>query len=300
MINYNKYIVLISIAFIIIFSSCEDVIDIELDDAPTQIVVDAWLNNLSETQTITINTTIPYFDSLSRNDITGAQVQVTRMDDNTVYTFEDQGDGSYLWTPSAGESLGTIGDNFSLEIVNGSERYSAATQLYRVPPVDSIGQEFREDDLSGPDGIYCNFFSRDLIGLNDTYWIKTFKNGVYLNKPEELNIAWDAGFDSGAQVDGFIFITPVRELVNEIPDTSDNRFAPYFPEDIIRVEIHSISNPAFSFLESARDQLLNANNGIFAEPIANTPGNINNENNSLEVLGVFNVAAISALEVTIE
>jgi len=298
--NLFKNIILSCLTLTIFFSSCEDVIDIPLDDAPTQVVVDAWLNNLEEIQTIRLSTTSPYFDSTSVNTISGAQVELTRTDDNNVFVFEDQGDGDYNWTPASGENLGAIGNSFSLAIVNGDERYTASTQLNRVPVIDSIGQEFRVDDLSGPDGIYCNFFSRDLVGLNDTYWIKTYKNNIYLNKPIEINIAWDAGFDSGAEVDGFIFITPVRELVNEVPDTSNNRFVPYLPGDQIRVEIHSISNTAFSFLESARDQLLNANNGIFAEPIANSPGNIANETGNLEVLGVFNVAAVESLEEIIE
>jgi len=37
---------------IILASSCEDPIDVELEDGGVQLVVDAWINNLERDQTI--------------------------------------------------------------------------------------------------------------------------------------------------------------------------------------------------------------------------------------------------------
>ena len=50
-----------------------------------------------------------------------------------------------------------------------------------------------------------SFFARDPFGAGDTYWIKTYKNGSFLNKPQELNIAYDAAFDGGSASDGIVF-----------------------------------------------------------------------------------------------
>ena len=44
-------------------SSCQDVIDINTDDAPQLLVVDAWLNNKSAPQTIRLTLTEPYFSN---------------------------------------------------------------------------------------------------------------------------------------------------------------------------------------------------------------------------------------------
>ena len=49
-----------------------------------------------------------------------------------------------------------------------------------------------------------------------------------------------------------------------------------------------------------RDQLLNNLNGIFAEPLANTKGNVIHVNGDETVLGVFNVSAVSNAEITIQ
>ena len=65
---------------------------------------------------------------------------------------------------------------------------------------------------------YCEFFARDLLGLGNSYWIKSFKNDTFLNRPSEINIAFDASFDAGGEVDNLIFIPPIRDNINPNDD----------------------------------------------------------------------------------
>ena len=74
---------------------------------------------------------------------------------------------------------------------------------------------------------------------------------------------------------------------------------PYNEGDVVRVEIHSISNEAFNFLEVARDQINNGDNGIFSIPLANTRTNITSEEGKA-VLGFFNIAAVSSASILVE
>lgn len=279
-------------------SSCEDVVDINTDDAPSLLVVDAWLNNLQETQTVRLTQSTPYFESNRTPGVEGAEVRIVT-NEGAILDFEDVGGGDYEWTPEEGKNIGDIGTEYELTIVWDEKSFSANSRLNPAPTVDSITQELREDEL-GPDGIYTEFFARDFEGLGDTYWIKTFKNGQFLNKPGELNIAYDAAFDAGAQIDGLIFIPPIREFTNPVPDDVDDLPSPWAVGDVIRVEIHSISQDAFSFMEVARDQMTNSQNTIFALPLANTSGNIENLSTDEEALGVFVVSAITSLERVIE
>ena len=283
-------------------SSCQDVIDIATDDAPQLLVVDAWLNNKSAPQTIKLTLTEPYFSNTLAGGVSNATVNVTDGNGNTM-TFEEKGDGNYTWTPTGGETLGEIGTVFTLNVDWDGKNYTASSLMNPVPPVDSIGQELLTDDIRGADGIYAQFYARDLIGLGNAYWIKTYKNGQFLNKPQELNIAFDAAFSAGAELDGLIFIPPIREGVNRIadPDTEDNdEVAPWSPGDSILVEIHSIAPFVFNFLSIARDQMTNGDNTIFAIPLANTTGNVSSSVAGEDVLGIFNVAAVSSLGARIE
>ena len=279
-------------------SSCEDVISVELDDTRGLLVVDAWLDDLPDTEPqIQLSLAVAYFDSLSNSAITDATVTVSSSGGNT-YTFDNLSpDGIYTLNDASGWDAEAIGNSFDLRIEIGDRVISATSEKFRAPEIDSITQELREDEVFSEDGIYCNFFATDLEGLGDTYWIKSYKNGIYLNLPGEINLAYDAAFSAGAEVDNLVFIQPIQELVNPI----DENFAPlpYVAGDSLRVEIHAISNEAYYYMELLRDQLLNSSNGIFAEPQANTSGNLSSSDGET-VLGFFSVASTSFLSRVID
>ena len=292
-----KHILIIAFGLCLLCQSCEDPIDVTLDEAERLLVVDAWLDDIpGKDQIIRLSYSQPYFDSTQVSEINEANIKITT-DSGVEYIFENINDGGdYRIEPNFTWIHEEVGTTFFLSIDLGAVSYTAAAYKNRVPEIDSIQQDFRESDAFADDGIYCNFFATDLEGLGDTYWIKTYKNGAYLNRPSEINLAFDAGFSSGSEVDNLVFIQPIQELNNPV----DDNFAPipWVTGDEIRVEIHSITNEAFFYMEVLRDQLLNSSNSIFAEPQANTSGNITSTDEK-EVLGFFNVASTSFLVDTI-
>lgn len=298
--NSIRFFFLIAAA-IFFGTSCTDVIDVETDPAESLLVVDAWINDQTEPQTIRLTKSQPYFDNSLTDAATGATVTVVSSEGAT-FDFVDNGDGNYVWTPTTAGEIGAAGTSYTLTIEWDGQTYSAETILNPAPTVDSISQEFRVDDLSGPDGIYTNFFARDLPGLGNTYWIKTFKNGEFLNKPIEMNLAYDASFSGGSETDNLIFIPPIREATNRIPDpdSDEEDLAPWEVGDEILVEIHAISNLAFDFLFLAREQMTNGENTIFAVPLANTSGNVRNTATNERALGFFDVAGKTSLSKVIE
>ncbi len=282
-------------------TSCEDKIDIEVDPLSEQLVVDAWITNQPGPQTIKLSMTQPYFDNTLPLGVSGATVTVASSA-GAIFQFLETENGNYVWTPQGNETIGEAGTNYGLQVTIDGQNYGSVSTMNPVPAIDSINYEFREDEAFGPDGIYAEFFARDLVGAGDTYWVKTFKNGVFLNKPDEISLAFDAGFSAGGSVDGLIFITPIRESINRIPDedtADDMEVAPWDIADEIRVELHAINNIAFFFLSSAQQQITNGNNGIFSQPVINTTGNVFREDGE-QVLGMFNVAAVSEMTVLVE
>jgi len=292
----------ITIASSLFILGCEDDIFPSLDQTDPQVVVDAWITNKPETQRIYLSTTLPYFEAEQPPVVTGATVSIID-NDGKVFGFIENEPGIYEWIPNATDTVfGTIGNSYTLNIITDTLTISAVSTLNRVPIVDSVTFEFEEEDSFFPEGYYGEFFARDPIGPGDTYWIKSFKNGNYLNKPEELNIAFDAGFSEGGNIDGLIFIPPIRDAVNPFDlDEDDEIIVPYIPGDSLYVEIHSISNDAFFFLNELGIQT-NRPGGFgefFAVPLANLPSNIQS-NSERSVLGFFNVAAVSGLGARVE
>lgn len=294
------YTLLFAVIGTLLLTSCEDKIDVDLDDADAIIVIDAFLTDVpGATQEITVTRTQSYFDNSFPTPAEDATVNLITGSDTIAFDYVDD---KYIWQPNAGESLADLDEPYQLNVTIGDIIYTATDSLKRSPAIDEIRQEVREGEIGSVDGgIYCEVIARDFEGKGDTYWIKTFKNGQFLNRPEEINLAYDGGFDQGAESDGLIFIPPIRELVNPFPDSTEvaDEISPWAVGDECRVEIHSISNSTFAFMEIVRDQLLNGNNGIFAEPLANAPTNILSSDGS-PVLGAFNIARVNSLEVVIE
>lgn len=277
--------------------ACEDRILPELQNAPPVIVIDAFLNNLDSTQSIRITQTSAYFDNSGLTGITGAVVVVTSSAGSS-WNFADQGNGFYRWQPQPSDNLGTVGDSFTLQVDIGPDRFEAVSIMNRIPDIDSISFRFEKENLFLPDSYFAEFWARDPLGTGDTYWIKSFKNGVYLNQPNEINIAFDAGFSQGGNVDGLIFIPPIRDTINPfIQDENDKFLSPFEDRDSVYVEIHSITNDAFKFLNDLRIQTDRPGGfaELFATPLANLNSNIQyiGDSTSVPVVGFFNVSAVT-------
>ncbi|MEM9391989.1 MAG: DUF4249 family protein, partial [Bacteroidota bacterium] len=187
---------------------CEDPIDVTLEEAEPVLVVDAWINNKPELQIIKLSMAQPYFDSSLPPPVSGATVVVSSSADE-IFTFvEGNTPGDYVWDPSASvNGIGEIGTEYQLQIEVNDQIYISTSQINRVPLIDSIKFTFKEElNQFQPEGYYGEFVSTDPRGEGDTYWIKTFKNGIYQNRPFDLTIAYDAGFSQGGLIDGVVFI----------------------------------------------------------------------------------------------
>ena len=299
-------IVCAGILFLTLLTGCETIIDPKLAEAEDVLVVDAWLDTEVKEQTIRVTLSQPYFDNTEPRGISNAKVTVTNETQGKVYEFlETWPDakrltipGTYFWRPSGpNESIGVVGDKFKLVVETETDRYEARAAIGRVPVIDSLTFLFEEELGFLPDRYTAEFWSRDPSGRGDTYWIKAWKNDTLLLRPSEINVAFDAGFSEGGNLDGVTFITPIRQAINPFnTDENGNFLSPYLPGDTVRVEIHSISKEAFTFLNEVVIQTDRSGGfaELFAAPMANVGTNIVNSNkNGRPALGFFNVAAIS-------
>ena len=290
------------IAFLFIIGfACEDQINPTLEEAPPIVVVDAWINNLDEPQTIRLTNSQSYFDNTTPPAISGATVSIEDSE-GRIYNFLEQTDGSYQWTPAM-ETFGAVGLDFTLTIMIGGTTYTANSSMNRVPVIDSVTFRFEEENFILPDSYFAEFWSRDPIGTGDTYWIKAYKNGQFLNNPDEINIAFDAGFSEGGNVDGLIFIPPIRDGINPFEEDEDDEFlSPYEDGDFVEVEIHSITNDAFIFLNETSLQIDRPGGfaELFATPLSNVPTNIVSSDPSERVAGFFSVSAVESNSSTLD
>ncbi|MEQ9221735.1 MAG: DUF4249 domain-containing protein [Cyclobacteriaceae bacterium] len=280
--------------------SCETVIYPELNDAAEIIVVDAWLVHNKPTQEIRLTRSQPYFDNTEPQMITGAEVTVLDIETGLLYEFQE-GEKSYRWT--ADSTFGVIGHNYRLTVDVEGETFEATARLGRVPQVDSVVFRHNPKDYDILEPYFtAEFFATDPAGLGDAYWIKAWKNGVFLNKPSEINIAFDGGFGEGQEVDGVVLHKTVRkDYLNPMEERTDRKnyyYPPYDLGDSIYVEIHSIDPAAYDYLSVVKTQT-DREGGfaeLFAIPLANVTTNLRSTDplSATPIGGFFNVSAVAS------
>ncbi len=269
---------------------CETVITTKLDSGPTLLSVDGWLTDQPGPQTIRLTQTTNYFNNGPAPIASGAAVTVT---DNTgkSYAFTDpDNDGYYVWTPTAKDTLGRIGRTYKLDIKYGADAYTAQTKMNRVPTIDSlIFRKKKRNPFSKTEGYEAEFYGLDPAGAPDYYRMKYYRNGELQNKTNDLVSVQDASiFTNSGNTDGLQFIRPLRRAAN--PDSL------YALNDVVKVELLSITADTYLFLQELRQQLNNV--GLFARPATNVPTNIIGATGKTAT-GYFVVSAIRSRTATV-
>lgn len=272
---------------------CEDPVTLDSRFQEPQLVVEAWLNNISEPQEIILTESQDYYDNRLPTPVTDAQVVVCQTENQqptaNCFVFDHQGEGRYVWSPAPGETLGEVGTEFGLGIQRGDEQFAAISTMQRTASIDSISFQFEEERLGQDAGLYAQLYARDPVGQGDAYLIRSTINDTLLLRPFELSVAYDATFSPGTDADGITFIFPIRFSINKLDDNGSP--VPLVDGDKVEVEVLSIGQQGYLFLRILSEQVNNGQSGLFDLPVANSPGNVFNFNTQEPVLGFFNVAA---------
>lgn len=297
--------IIYSILLIVLFSACEKKIDLDLESTEPFLAVDAFLTDQNRPQKVLLTYSQPYFDNTNPKPALGATVRVLEVETEKVYFFTDEDDnGSYEWIPSGtNEVFGKIGSAYALQIGFQGVDYVGFSRMDSVPEVDSITFEYtRKNSFIDQDYYVGEFWARDLSGVGNAYWIKTWKNGKLMNQPDEINIAYDAGGSPGIEVDSLIFIQPIRTAMNPFDQGQDDSILPpYIKGDSAYVEIHSITPETWIFLARVMDETFRPGGfaELFATPLANSPTNIAPVEEDVRVAGFFSVSSVSSLGVVV-
>jgi Domain of unknown function (DUF4249) len=290
----NNYLNFLLIPIIVLFfSSCEKVIDIDLAVSKPQIVVDAFVTNLPETQLIKLSYTSAYFNNNASPAVLGAKVSLKNESTGKVFTFSDKNnDGNYSREFNASEKLLTVLDKYSLQIIQNSDTLISQAVLNPVPVIDSLSYIYKKGVTTKLDGYVASFWANDLPKRKDFYWIRTSRNGKLINEPKYLNFAWDASYE-GWDTDGNQFFERIRKAITPFDE-------PFKLNEKVKVQLWSINEPTYRFINQAQTQL--NNQGLFAQAPTNLKTNIVNKNSKStnKPVGWFLLSAVSEKEINIK
>jgi len=270
-------------------SSCQDVIQVKLDEGSKLYVIDAFVNNLRTTQSVKVLTNDTYFSNREAPPVTNASVVLKDLTANKQYQFVYSDKGNYIFNILLNDTISKIDHQYELNVTIDGVVYTSLTTQKRAAKIDSISAEFVEAGGFGPSqpAYFCTMYAKDRTDNNpDYYWIKTFRNDTLFagSGDIDVNIDGTGGVVTGLNVDSTDFTPPTTFL----------GFKSYQSGNTCKAEIHSVSRATYFFLVQAVAQINNG--GLFAITPENVKTNIITPNDAkTKAIGWFNMASVASL-----
>lgn len=180
----------------LLLTSCEDVIDVDLNTAQPRLVIDASIHwnkgTTGNMQLIKLSLTAPYFDD-GIPSATGATVSVTDSNSTTFNFIEEGSTGIYKndnFDPA-------INEVYNLNIIYNGETYVATETMTPVVPIDFIEQK-NDGGFSGEE-IEIKAFYTDPENIENFYLFEF----LVLDRNTSTLEVYDDEFTDGNQIFGF-------------------------------------------------------------------------------------------------
>ncbi|KRB56111.1 DUF4249 domain-containing protein [Flavobacterium sp. Root186] len=189
----SKALILFSLFCVLFLSSCEDVVNLDLETGQTRIVVDAeilWFKGTAgNEQTIKISKTAPYYNNTTPK-VSGAQVRVENST-GTVFTFNETEPGIYVCT----NFIPVLNADYTLYVQAEGQSLTATEKLTSVTPIDRVEQAI-VPDFGGEDVIELTFYYKDPADQVN-YYLSDYKSEFLIYPEYELT---DDDFFNGNEI----------------------------------------------------------------------------------------------------
>ncbi|MFS4491930.1 DUF4249 domain-containing protein [Maribacter sp. 2308TA10-17] len=270
---------------ILSLASCEDVIDVPVQTAPTRLVVEASLDwekgTAGNEQTIQLSNSSAFFDNTINTAVTGASVKVTNDSSGAEFVFVDQNTGEY----ATSSFVPAIGQSYTLEIIHNGETYSAQETLMAVPEITELFQD--TEDGFDDEILEAHIIFTDPPEEGNYYFFKFQRQGELLPDFE----VGDDEFVNGNEIDWWYEI-------EEADDENDVR-QPFAAGDVLDIEMYGVSEAFYNYIDILTDQIGGV--GIFEATPVSVKGNcINLTNPENYAHGYFRLTEVNKTSYTFE
>ncbi|QYJ67796.1 DUF4249 family protein [Flavobacterium litorale] len=272
-----KFILLF--ATTILFISCEEVVNLDLDTEDPKLVIDASIDWVKGTpgneQVIKLTTSTGYYEETVPT-VSGATAFITNTDNGSVFDFIETvpGTGEYICTNF--EPI--IGNNFELTIIYNNETYTATEKMYPVSSIENITQ--KDDSGFSGDAIEIEAFFQDDPTAENYYLSKFSTNAI----PYPEYTALDDEFSNGN-------LMSVLYIDDNIKSGDD-----------LNIKLSGISRRYYNYMELVITMIEGgAGSGPFQTTPAPIRGNLINETNeNNNPFGYFQLSEVDYVEYIIQ
>lgn len=246
----KKYILLI--LGIITLVSCEEAINIPLDEADRRLVVEGLLRDTKGPHHVKLSWLKNFGDTTDAAPAIGATVSIRDDEGNSeILTMTEPG----LYVTQNTE--GVQGRTYYLEIEAEGELYEAESILPPKGRLDSVLYSYVDDlNIVPEEGYYLRFYAQDNGEQKDFYLTQLYQNDSLYTDGALPYLLFDDRFAQGQYIPGFL-----------VP----------FPLDsgkLVRLSFSTLTEDAYDFYFSLVQQA--GSGSPFGAPPSNLPNNISN------------------------
>jgi hypothetical protein len=255
-----------------VLASCTKVINIDLNAANPNIVVDAQITDQAGPYTVNLTQTVNFSDNNNFPPITGATVIISDNAGNTE-TLTEAGNGNYITS----HLQGTVGKAYHISITSNNKNYIATSIMPAPVAIDSVVADTSSSRRGGgfggggttvsAVGVSVHAVFTDLAGVANYYRLIEYVNHV----PNYSNIT----IISDQGIDGSVIARSITRR-----DTSIHA------GDTITVALESIDANVYEYYRTLRLTTRNQT-GIQTSTPGNPTTNLSNN-----ALGVFSAYAV--------
>lgn len=252
-------------------TSCQDVIEVDLHEAPPRLVIEASINILESGSTINsfikLTTTAPFFG----NEIPVVKDATIKIidEEGTIFPFEHTENGKYdgLFFP-------VNNMKYTLEILYKGEMYTGSTQFERTVPLEYVEQR-NDGGFSGKD-IELKAYFTDPEGKGNYYFFKgNSERGLV------VDVLSDEFFD-GNSIFGYYLVEDLA------------------PGDDVQFHLYGIDEEFYNYMFVLLQQT-GGGGGPFETQPATVRGNIINKTHPANYpLGYFRISELSILNYRVQ
>ncbi len=281
-------LILLPVAFLAL-QSCQDVIDIELDEGEKRIIINGRVSDTVPVQ-VQIFATANYLSTEENPRISDAVVTLFE-DGIAVATLLENDTIKGVYEDSF---IGTEGKMYSLEVkIPAGHTYfpntrwiSTPERMSRVAPADSSYSKFVPAAPFVEEGYYAFVMFTEPAGLGDNYRQRLWKNDTL------YDTQYDLTYFNDEFIDGIAF--------NDIDYPAIQISGASKVGDVYKIELSSISAEGYRFLELLQQQTVQVGS-TFDPPPAPIFGNIVNADDPNRLgLGYFFASKLSYTTIEIK
>lgn len=256
------------LGLIVLASSCQKVIDVDLNEANQTIVIEGNYTGEDSTVRVMVSLTSSYFNNDPSPTVDNALVTITDQNGTTT-VVPSTGNGNYELSGYAP----TYGTTYTLSVVYEGVTYSAGCLMPQPVQLDPITYQYF-DGFFGNDPGYATFLNfQDPESTTDFYQIVITENGTTYGNIDQIQTQDDA-LTNGNYITRPLFTGSLSQL-----------------GDTISYEFRTVDEVIFDYTFQAADIAGGSNSAAPGNPITNWDNG---------ALGYFNAYGVSRDTVIIQ